>query len=471
MLAVIRKELLAIVREGRFTILALALVATLMASFWTSLKDYQQQEQEKSQIAQTVRAQWDQQGDKNPHSGAHYGLYVFRPATPLTVIEPGITHNTGLSIYLEPHRRSQARNAEAADESIAARLGRMSPSFILHTLLPLLIIAFSFNAVTQEREHGTLRMLHSLGVSGSKLLWGKLLALLISFAVLLLPLMALGSWLLAAATPASTPVFMRGMLLASSYLLYYPLIACIAIAISARLRSSRSALFILIGLWLAFTLILPRAGAAVAPILTPLPSSSEFWNAIKHDYEKGLPGDGDLATRNKQHEEQLLREHGVQRLQDLPLGVNAARRLVRDAYANKVHERHFQALWDRYAEQQQIVLLASALSPVVAIQMISSAIAGTDLAHQRNFEELAESYRREVNTAIDQWDAHNTKGITSFDERYASNTLWQSIKPFSYQPPSLASALGHAWSGWLTLAVWLLCAILFLHRSARKLTP
>lgn len=471
MLATIRKEVLAILRDGRLTVLALALLATLIATFWTSLHDYQQQEQEKARIAQTVRKQWDQQGDKNPHRGAHYGLYVFRPDSPLTVIEPGITRDTGLSIYLEPHRRNLARNAQAADDSIAARLGRISPAFVLHTLLPLLIIAFCFNAVTQEREQGTLRMLHSLGLSGIRLLWGKLLALLFIFSVLLIPAMLLGSWLLATSTPPSQAVIMRGTLLACSYLLYYLVIGCIGIALSARLHASRTALFILLGLWLAFALVLPRIGAAVAPMFAPLPDSGEFWNAIRVDYEQGLPGDGDLATRVKKYDEQLLRDHAVSQLKDLPFGANAARRLARDAYADRVHEIHFNSLWDKYAKQEQIALLASVLSPVVAIQMISTAIAGTDLMHQRNFEEAAERYRRQVNTAIDNWDVSSTRGVTSFEDRYAGNALWQSMKTFSYQQPSIKFVLSNAWPSLATLLGWLIFAVLFLHHSARRLLP
>lgn len=468
---VVRKEMLAIIRDGRLIVLAIALLATLAGAFWSALNDYRQQEQEKSRIAQIVRDQWDHQGDKNPHRGAHYGLYVFRHSSPLTVIEPGITRDTGQSIYLEPHRRNLTRNAVSADENIATRLGRLSPSFVLHTLLPLLVIVFAFNAVTQEREQGTLRMLYSLGISGSRLLWGKLLALLLTFAAILIPGMLLGSRILDQVASPSTELFSRGLLLALAYLLYYVIFACIAIALSARSHTSRGALFILIGLWLAFALVLPRIGAATASTMLPPPSTSTFWSAIQHDYEYGLPGDGDLASRMKAYDAQLLREHGVTQLKDLPIGANAARRLVRDGYADHVHDIHFTALWNRFEAQEAIVLFASGLSPVVAMQAISRAIAGTDLAHQRDFEAQAEKYRRHVNTSIDHWDFASTKGVTSFEDKYAGNTLWQSIEAFSYTPPTLGFALGESWPSLATLAGWLMFACFLLRHSARRLVP
>ncbi|WP_202618404.1 ABC transporter permease, partial [Escherichia coli] len=120
-----------------------------------------------------MRAQWEAQGVKGTHQAAHFGIYVFKPESPLAAIDPGLRQFTGQALWLEPHKRNLARFSPAADQGIATRFGQMSAAFVLHTLLPLLIVALAFNAVTHEREQGTLRMLHSLGLSARKLLFGK----------------------------------------------------------------------------------------------------------------------------------------------------------------------------------------------------------------------------------------------------------------------------------------------------------
>ena len=38
---------------------------------------------------------WLDQGEKNPHSVAHFGLYAFRPAAPLGHVDAGITRFSG----------------------------------------------------------------------------------------------------------------------------------------------------------------------------------------------------------------------------------------------------------------------------------------------------------------------------------------------------------------------------------------
>jgi ABC-2 type transport system permease protein len=418
-----------------------------------------------------VRDQWDVQGDKHPHRGAHFGLYALRPDSPLAGIDPGLDPYLGQALWLEPHRRNMTRFRPAADEAPSVRFGQPTPAFALVVLLPLLIIALAFNAVSQERESGTLRMLHSVGLPGGGVLVGKLVALLCVVALMLL--LAVGGGLVLAAVGGLPPAdaVWRGVLLAGSYLLYCGVFAALALAVSAWMPTSRLSLFVLLGLWIAFVFVVPRLGAAAAESATPLPTAERFWSDIQRDYTQGLPGDPDLAARGKAFEADLLRRHNAQRLEDLPFGVAAVRRMERDAYADRVHALHFNALWQRYGRQEQWLRAAAVLSPAVAMRSISMKMAGTDLAHQRHFEDKAEDYRRQVNTKIDRWDVDNTQGITSFDDRYANNDLWRSIEAFHYAPPHVGFALRAAWPDLAVLLAWVLAAGLLLRTSLRKLKP
>ncbi|MCR6646052.1 MAG: hypothetical protein NVV62_16830 [Terricaulis sp.] len=52
------------------------------------------------------------QGDKNPHSGAHYGNYAFRQAGPLSFFDNGVDPYTGSFIFMEAHEaKSRTRRA------------------------------------------------------------------------------------------------------------------------------------------------------------------------------------------------------------------------------------------------------------------------------------------------------------------------------------------------------------------------
>ncbi|QHE87309.1 DUF3526 domain-containing protein [Hydrogenophaga sp. BPS33] len=471
MRAVVRKELRALWRDGRFAVLVLSLALLLAGIVVASAQQHRTMAEEKRDVAAIVRDQWDAQGDKHPHRGAHFGLYAFRPDSPLAGIDPGLNDFWGQALWLEPHRRNLARFRPAADEAPSVRFGQPTPAFALITLLPLLIIALAFHSVSDERESGTLRMLHSAGLASGRLLLGKLLTLLVVVAVLLLLVLGGGLALAAGAGPWPPDALGRGALLAMGYLLYGAVFVALALAASAWMPTSRLSLFALLALWIAFVFAVPRLGAAVAQSAVPLPAAEHFWAGIQRDYTQGLPGDQDLAARGRAFDAELLQRHGAQRVEDLPFGVAAARRLARDAYADRVHALHFDALWERYARQERWLRAVALFSPAVAMRSISMKMAGTDLSHQQHFEAQAETYRREVNASIDRWDIDNTQGITSFEDRYADNRLWRSIAPFHYTPPRLGFALRAVWPDLAVLLGWVLVAGALLRASVRKLRP
>lgn len=465
----LRKELVALVRDGRMAALLLVGLLVLSAVGFDAATRLRAQAQERAAIEQVVRQQWDTQGDKHPHRGAHFGLYALRPLGPLAVFEPGLSPFTGPAIWLEPHRRNPPRFSPAADDPPGARLARLSPAWAAAVLVPLLVLGITFASITQERESGTLRMLHGLGFSPATLAWSKWTAAAAALAVLLLATaapIAVLTW-----ESASAEDLLRAAVVAAAVLAYWLGFAGLAVGVSARCSSSRTALVVLVLVWMAVALALPRASAAFAHARVTLPSADAFWAAIKNDYEQGLPGDGDLASRVRRFETQILAQYGVARLEDLPVGINPLRRLQRDAYADRVHELHFGRLWDLLEHQQRMVRMAGVVSPTVALDAITTHLSGTALAHQRHFEQAAEAYRRDVNTRIDLWEARNTRGVTSFEERFAGDALWQSIPAFSYRAPPLAEDLRAAALPLVLLAAWLGGTVLFMLHAARRLAP
>ncbi|MGY8524570.1 DUF3526 domain-containing protein [Paracidovorax citrulli] len=462
----LRKEWTAMIRDGRSVALLAALAMLLAGMLLAAMQRHDAQSRERAAIAEGTRQQWNAQGDKHPHRGAHFGLYAFRPDNVLAALDPGLTPYVGRALWLEPHRRNMTRFEPAADAPPGERFGRLDVAFVLSTLVPLLIVALAFDAVSRERESGTLRMLHGAGLSPAVLLASKLTVLLAAFAVVAaMPVLA------ALAAGSSADVIARAAALSAGYLLLFAICVAMALAVSAASPGSRTALIWLIGVWLAVSLVVPRAAAAVANHAEPLPSATAFWAAIQHDYEQGLPGDGDLAERGRRVDAQLLQRFGVQRLQDLPMGAAPLRRLARDAYADRVHAMHFDRLWASYARHRQWMQIASLLSPTLAMQSLSMTLAGTDLAHQRHFEDSAEAYRRDVNTAIDSWDATHTRGFTSFEEKYAGEALWRGIAPFDYAPPELGFALRTALPELAVLLLWTALAAGLLGASVRRLSP
>ncbi|MEM9868413.1 MAG: hypothetical protein AAF765_12035 [Bacteroidota bacterium] len=81
------KETKELLREGRVRIAFVVVILLLGVSVWISARQYENVNQQ-YEIAKTAeRAIWDNQGEKNPHSAAHYGTYAFKPKYPLSLVD------------------------------------------------------------------------------------------------------------------------------------------------------------------------------------------------------------------------------------------------------------------------------------------------------------------------------------------------------------------------------------------------
>ncbi len=471
MKAMLKKEITAILKDGRFRVLALIILLLSASLLLVSEQKYGASAKERAAIDQALRKQWEFQGDKNPHRGAHFGQYVLRPENPLSILEPGLTAVSGQALYIEPHIRNVTRFSPAADETIASRFAQLSPMLLLYALLPLMLIAIAFNSVSLEREQGTLRMMHALGVSSGRLLTAKLLASQVAIWMVLLPAAIVAGILLSYLPGNGVEMWPRLGVTAVSYFAYLWIFGALCIGASALFRRSRTSLIFMLLFWLLMVMTMPRVGTAISTQIVQTPSAEKFWSDIKTDTEEGLPGEGTRTVRMKRFDEFLVKKYNVNSLDALPLGVNALRRLERDGYAERVQDIHFASLWGKYMQQKSLAFLGSGFSPAVAIKNIAMAMAGTDLDSQHHFENAAEKYRREVNTLIDKWDIANSQGVTSVDARYADNNVWQLVPKMKYVPQSFSQSLRNLSSEFSVIAAWLAAATLFLVAAARRLKP
>ncbi|MEW6280660.1 MAG: ABC transporter permease subunit, partial [Candidatus Eremiobacterota bacterium] len=133
------------------------------------------------------RRRWLEQGSKNPHSAAHWGVYAFRPRLAPAAIDPGLDPYLGVAVWVEAHKQNAAMFRPADDSTGLARWARLTPAFVLQKLVPLGLILFAFGAVAGERERGTLRQVLALGVNGRILLLGKAVGIATALTLLLSP--------------------------------------------------------------------------------------------------------------------------------------------------------------------------------------------------------------------------------------------------------------------------------------------
>lgn len=443
-----RKEFLELSRDGRFRIaggIVLALLLSAAAFGWQWRQDLVRHHE--AAVAQE-RSIWESQGEKSPHSAAHYGVYAFKPSGGLSFFDPGTDAYTGVTTWLEAHKQNQFLYRPATDGHALQRFGQLTAAAVLQVLFPLLIILLSFSAFAGEREAGTLRLALSQGVSRSRLLAGKALGVAASLAVLLLPAVLVACAMLALTPEADGNLWIRVSLLACGYLLYLACFLLVSFAMSARAQSAQTALVALLGFWFLTCFVVPRAATDLAKRLYPTPSAQEFADALAADQESGIEGvDYNAYLETKTAE--LLQQYEAKTVEELPFNFAGWRLQTSEEYGNRIFDLHYSELWNRFESQDGLRRNLSVLSPTAAIRSFSMAMAGSDFVHFRHFAEAAEQYRRRLIEFLNA-DMREHAGEAGF-AYLQSEELWSQAAAFAYQQPSA----GWAWGRQLVAAAWL----------------
>jgi ABC-2 type transport system permease protein len=460
-----RKELLEMLRDGRFRVLGALVLILSAASFAAGWKQYSEVQRQHLEAQSATRAQWLDQPAKNPHSAAHYGVYAFKPRSHLSLVDTGVDPYVGVAAWLEAHKQNEFRYRPAQDRTVVQRFGELTAAEGFLTILPLFIVLVSFTAFAGEREQGTLRQLLSLGVSRRALVWGKGLGTAAAIALVVVPVTLLGVVALAysAEFRALREDLPRAALLTGAYLVYFASFVAISLGVSAWARSSRTALVILLAFWFLNSLIIGRAAADIAAWLHPTPSAIEFQRAM----DKDLSNSEDMRSRLERRRQELMRQHQVQSMDEVPINFSGISLQEGEEHANEVFDRHYGRVFDTYHRQNLAVQWAGVAAPMLPIRSLSMALAGTDFPHHRDFVIAAEAYRRSIQRVMNEDIARNAKPGTAY---VAGPDLWAAVPEFTYELPGAQWALRQTAPSLGLLVAWFAGSFWFASRATRRLS-
>jgi ABC-2 type transport system permease protein len=470
--SIARKEMTELFRDGRFRwggLMVGLLLALALVSGWAHFTEVET-------AHETARAEswrhWLEQGEKNPHSAAHYGVYAFKPITPLSLVDQGVNSYTGVFTWLEAHNQNPFEYRPAQDAPALARFGNLTAAAVLQLLIPLLIVLLGFAAISGEREAGTLRLLLSSGLDRGTLAGGKVAGLLLGLGVLVVPAAFAGALALVLSGADADPTGSLGIgrvgLLGSAYLLYFAAILLVTLAVSAWARSSRVALVILLGFWIVNALVAPRLASDVARAAAPLPTAEDFRARIAADLRQGIDGHSPQDVRQQALRDSVLAAYGVATLEELPVNFAGISLQAGEEYANLVYDRHFGELAGTMLAQEATHRRLGLLAPLLSVRSASMGLAGTDVYHHEHFVRAAEEHRRLIQRLLNGDVAANSR----FGETYvAGQELWATVPEFEYTPPELAQVVGKEAGSFGILALWVLLAGLAFGAGVRRTRP
>jgi ABC-2 type transport system permease protein len=443
-LKIAKKEFTEMWRDGRFRFVGAFVLILLVATLLAGWSHYKKASAEQAAARATDEEQWVNQGARNPHSAAHFGKYAFKPRTPVSLLDNGVNSYLGVAVWLEAHYQNPFRYRPAEDSTVVQRFGELTAVVVLQLLIPLFIILLAFSTFAGERESGTLRQLLSLGIDRKTLAFGKALGIAAALTALLVPAAIIGTAALALAASGSSgdgvsSSFGRFAVMVVSYLLYFTIFLAVSLAASAYFRTAQMALLVLFAFWIFNGLFVPRVAADLAQKIYPSVSSSEFWENASRDIREGIDGHDPQNKRTEEAKQQLLKQYGVEKVEDLPINFSGWSLNQGEEYAAKVYDKHYSALWQSFENQNRFYNLSSVFAPLSAVKSVSMSMAGTDFAHHRHFATEAEQYRRVINRILNEDYMNNSR---TGDTNYTANEkLWSSMPQFQYELPDTAWAV------------------------------
>ena len=381
-----------------------------------------------------ARKNWLNQGDRDPHGAAHHGTFLFKPAPPLALFDPGLYPYLGTTVRIEAHVRHRLTNLPAENSVDNLRLTFFTPAQLVQGVLPLFLIFVGFATVTREREQGTLPLLLSCGVRWPDLLLAKLASL--GTIALLLSLPWWGTLAFTAAESAfslgtgqDTTVRAVLLLVVSGLLTLIWLL--LTVGVSATVTTSQSSLGILLSVWCVTTLCSAPLASTLASIAFPLPTQEEVKQWSDRKKYDPVTGENIFKKTRENLQQKLLTEYNVKSLKDLPFKFDGVVMQAAEEQTDEIYQTDARELNGMLSHHDRALSLAGLLSPFLAARDLSSALCATDRQHHEDFSEAAEQYRRALVLAVNKADAEKDT-----PEALRGAVLWESVADFRYQQPS-----------------------------------
>lgn len=462
-----RQELRLLLRDRTFHVLAVILLLLTGYTVVTSQKRYSEHHTVHRQLVDTVRHMFE--GQKNSaHMAGHYGHIVFKPASYLQAIDPGVSPFTGTTIRLEAHRQNEAVFAAASGQSSLIRFGEFSFALLLQMVFPLMIMFCCYRTVSDYRTDGTLKLLVSQGATLRKLVIAKIIAYTgIYWGFLALASLLYGS-LYSLNGGAEDGGFLRTLSLLSVYAVYYLLLIAVTVYLSARTTDASGLLAGLLSSWFILTVIIPKSTASLGAQLHPLPTRQELAETIREKKKNGIDGHDNSNPYTKRFVDSVLQAYNVTDSKDLPFKIYGLLMEADENFNNRLYDETLEGVNQVLQSQNRIGSLASLIDPFQAVKNLSMASAGTDMNHHFHFTKEVEHYRRSLISKLNQQDALRQSAFKDSSGAIKSD-FWKQVKDYHYHSPALKWTMKYYTLEITGLVLWLLVVSGIIWFSSNKI--
>jgi len=462
------KELRENVQNYRFLLALLLCLIVIPLGFYVSQKDYAERRQAYDQTVRDYEESRKTVVDLIRNGGA-----AFRPPSPLGLLSDGVEMLLPSSAETRGYISDQGaqiqfNNVRRLDNPFTALFGRLDLAFTVSTVLAVLVMIFTFNAVAGEKERRTLAQVMANPVprptviaakmaAGSSLLAAAFLA---GTAAGVLLIMALG--LNPFSQPGTGAPFAIGVGVALLFLLAF---INLGLLISALSRSSVSAMVTLLAVWVGLAMVLPKASVVASRLLLPVKSQqvidlekSQVRSQFGRDLAAAL---GNLAKSTPGVKDMSLDEYFKQMRAKNPAidafeKAQTERKAEFTARLNAELDKIDADFERQRGRQAALARTISRLSPVSCFVHVLTELAGTGFVEENAWRETRSRFKQ----ILDREIAPKMGSFTFGDLTYGSMDVDREA-PAPRLPPEPVALEKRLAEVWVDLALLLLYGLLF----------
>jgi ABC-type transport system involved in multi-copper enzyme maturation permease subunit len=417
---IIIREILEYLKSAKFLIGLLIAIILAAAGTTLNLQDY------------AVRHQ-DYLDAKKELKTNGFEIFVFREPQVLGTLARGKDRDLGaqlkMSIMSAPSRLTGYMDSGQRSGPSSSGFSAVDFSFLVRMILSLLVIFMAYNAVSEEKASGTLKLAMSNSVPRDKFLLGKLISglLVVMGSLAVAGLIACLLLTFNSSVSFSGADLVRAALMLAASALYLCAFFALGLFVSVTTNRPAVSLMILLQVWVFLVIIYPNLSVTVAEHLYTLPSEeaivlqkAEVNQRFEPDIKKANEGFAKSAPTN---EDRL-------RFNDAWSGLEAENYKI-DAEFGR-----------RQTAQMHMAEFLSSLSPAALYDQIMNRLARTDIREYERFMESA--YRL--------WQKHVER--SRFRITDPEGFKKSSLPDFSYHSDSAAEAIISIWPRALILLLF-----------------
>ena len=408
------------------------------------------------------------------------GMQVSKPPGVPSIIVSGLGNNLGRHTLVNIHANLTLTGGKIEGNPIFGIFGDLDMAFLVKTVFSLLAILFTYNSISGEKEEGTLRLILSHPVPRDTLILGKMVGGFLCFMIPLSVPVCLGFALLTM-SPNFHPnnqEIIQLLLVYCVFVLYLSVFFNLGMFVSASTSRSNISFLVLLLIWVAWTLVIPKGSVILAGQFTQVPSIHKHRiqsNQVKRDVRQNLIPD--LKRINIENPPSPPRiKPGTPKGKREEIIAHYRRTSsewrAKQLASLKEFEARVDAEWkvesermekDYHNKQERLAKLAmglSRISPSSAMTLASMNIAGTGIESQEHFLNLARAYKENFIFYLKSKEEalQGVKSRSIWEDRSRpftkSATVDISDMPiFRYQKESLSDVMGRVIIDLMLLAV------------------